>query len=209
MGDDDERGNRAMTITDRPDTVTTGLHTDDDGLFGPDSVTWRCHTDPTMLIIGSASATTQMLHPRVMRMIDQASSFRTKPDLRAQRTGEYVMTITYGDRAAAEHAGATLRKIHQHATAVDPETGETYHAETDDLLLWVHCALVWMSLRAWDAYGPALTPRSRTSTWSSSASPPASSPSRSIESRRRAPARRLHGRDAPAPGLHPRGRVVP
>jgi uncharacterized protein (DUF2236 family) len=147
-----------MAITERPEPVTTGLHTHDDGLFGPDSVTWRCHTDPTMLIIGTAAATTQMLHPRVMRMIDQASTFRTKPELRAQRTGEYVMTITYGDRAAAEHAGATLRKIHQRATAIDPETGETYHAETDDLLLWVHNALVWMSLRAWDAYGPTLTP---------------------------------------------------
>jgi uncharacterized protein (DUF2236 family) len=147
-----------MTITDRPETVTTGLHAMDDGLFGPDSVTWRCHTDPTMLIIGTAAATTQMLHPKVMRMIDQASTFRTKPELRAQRTGEYVMTITYGDRETAEHAGATLRKIHQRATAVDPETGETYNAEVDDLLLWVHNALVWASLRAWDAYGPALTP---------------------------------------------------
>jgi len=147
-----------MAITERPDAVTAGRYTKDDGLFGPDSVTWRCHTDPTMLIIGAASATTQMLHPKVMRMIDQASTFRTKPDLRAQRTGEYVMTITYGDRETAEHAGATLRKIHQHATAVDPETGETYHAEVDDLLLWVHNALVWMSLRAWDAYGPTLTP---------------------------------------------------
>jgi uncharacterized protein (DUF2236 family) len=148
-----------MTITDRPDAVTTtGLHTKDDGLFGPDSVTWRCHTDPTMLIIGGAAATTQMLHPKVMRMIDQASSFRQFPERRAQRTGEYIMTITYGDTETARQAGATLRRIHQHATAVDPESGETYHAEVDDLLLWVHCSLTWMSLRAWDAYGPALTP---------------------------------------------------
>lgn len=147
-----------MTITERPQPVTVESRTKDDGLFGPDSITWRWHTDPTMLIIGSAAATTQMLHPRVMRMIDQASSFRRFPERRAQRTGEYIMTITYGDRDAAEQAGATLRRIHQHATAVDPETGETYIAEVDDLLLWVHNSLTWTSLRAWDAYGPPLTP---------------------------------------------------
>jgi uncharacterized protein (DUF2236 family) len=147
-----------MTITERPEAVTVESRTKDDGLFGPDSITWRCHTDPTMLSIGGAAATTQMLHPKVMRMIDQASSFRRFPERRAQRTGEYIMTITYGDRETAEHAGATLRKIHQHATAVDPESGETYHAEVDDLLLWVHNSLTWSSLRAWDAYGPELTP---------------------------------------------------
>lgn len=147
-----------MTITERPEPVATGRFTTDDGLFGPDSVTWRMHTDPTMMLIGTAAALTQMLHPKVMRMIDQASSFRTHPELRAKRTGEYIMTITYGDRDAAEHAGATLRKIHQRATAVDPDTGESYVAETDDLLLWVHNTLTWMSLRAWDAYGPELTP---------------------------------------------------
>lgn len=147
-----------MTITERPGAVTTGSHIEDDGFFGPDSITWRCHTDPTMASIGTASATTQMLLPRVMRMIDQASGFRRRPELRAQRTGEYIMTITYGDKATATQAGQTLRSIHQHATAVDPDSGEEYHAETDDLLLWVHSTLCLISLRAWDAYGPSLTP---------------------------------------------------
>jgi uncharacterized protein (DUF2236 family) len=147
--------------TARPAAVDAGRHTKDDGLFGPDSVTWRVHCELPMGIIGAASATTQMLHPRVMHMIDQASSFRTHPELRAQRTGEYIMAITYGDTETAENAAALLNRIHKACEAVDPVTGERYGVLDQEYLLWVHHVLVWMSLRGFDTYGPVLSATDR------------------------------------------------
>ncbi|WP_022887074.1 oxygenase MpaB family protein [Glaciibacter superstes] len=142
-----------MTITERPAHITAGRHTADDGLFGPASVTWKVHSDPAMMLVGILAATTQMLHPRVMRMIDQASAFRTNPESRARQTGLYMQTITFADAESARNAGATLRRIHQAVKAVDPETGSTYNAEVPELLLWVQNSLTWAGLRAFKQYG--------------------------------------------------------
>lgn len=145
-----------MTITERPRHIVAGRHTQDDGLFGPGTVTWSLHSDPGMLLVGILAATTQMLHPRVMRMIDQASAFRTNPEARGRQTGLYVQTITFADEATARNAGATLRRIHQAVKAVDPESGETYDAEVPELLEWVQNTLTWAALRVFDQYRPQL-----------------------------------------------------
>jgi uncharacterized protein (DUF2236 family) len=133
----------------------------DDGLFGPDSVTWRVMASPATSIGAAAAVLAQMLHPRVMRMIDQSSNFRTAWDERARLTGEYALTITYGDTATAERAGEVLRRIHDHHKAVDPITGEVYTAGEPDLLLYVHGSLTWALLRAYDRWGPELSPAER------------------------------------------------
>jgi len=140
--------------TARPDVIDAGSHIADDGLFGPDSVTWKVSAHPVGGLVGTAAASIQMLYPPVMYMIDQASTFREKPELRARRTAEYVATITYGDVAAAEKAGETLRRIHARCKATDPNTGEEYGVDEPEYLLWVHNALVWTSLRAFAKYGP-------------------------------------------------------
>jgi uncharacterized protein (DUF2236 family) len=94
-------------------------------------------------------------------MIDQSSSFRTHPELRAQRTSEYILTITYGDVETAEGAAAALRRIHERRQAVDPETGESYGILVPEYLLWVHNTLTWSAVRGFEAYGDALTPAQR------------------------------------------------
>jgi len=129
----------------------------DDGLFGPGSVTWRVMSSPSTSLGTSAAVLSQMLHPRVVRLIAQASTFERNPELRARLTAEYGLTITYGDTAAAEVAGATLRKLHGRMKAVDIDTGEPYDANEPDLLRWVHCTIPWAMLRAYDRWGPELT----------------------------------------------------
>jgi len=94
-------------------------------------------------------------------MIDQSSTFRTHPQLRAQRTGEYILIITYGDTATAEGAAAMLHRIHSRLTAVDPESGEEYGVLVPDYLLWVHNTLTWSTVRGFEAYGEGLTARER------------------------------------------------
>lgn len=147
--------------TARPPGVDAGPHTADDGLFGPDSVTWRSMAHPATAIGATAAAMIQMLYPPVMYVVDQASSFRTRPELRAQRTSDYATTITYGDVEAAETAGRSLRRIHTRCVATHPDTGQRLVADDPDQLIWVHNALTWALLRAWDSFGPRLSSAER------------------------------------------------
>ncbi len=145
----------------RPAGVDAQSHTTDDGLFGPDSVTWRLIAHPSTGLSAAAAATLQMLYPPVMYVIDQASRVREDPERRAQRTGDYMTTIVYGDVDAAEQAGAALRRVHATRRAVDPETGRTIQADEPDLLDWVHNALTWILLRGYATYGGGLTAAER------------------------------------------------
>jgi uncharacterized protein (DUF2236 family) len=148
-----------MTVTERPVELDHALAPPaDDGLFGPGSVTWKVMASPAGSLGTSAAVLAQMLHPRVVRLIIQASTFERNPELRARLTAEYGATITYGDIAHAENAGETLRKLHSRMKAVDIETGETYDANETDLLMWVHCTIPWAMMRACDRWGPELSP---------------------------------------------------
>ncbi|MDO8731298.1 MAG: oxygenase MpaB family protein [Actinomycetota bacterium] len=113
---------------------------------------------PVVGLAAGAAAMLQMLLPPVMYVVDQSSSVRQKPEERAKLTGDYTVTITYGDVASAERAGEHLRRLHATRTAVDPNTGASYRADDPDSLAWVHQALTWMILRAVREYGPNLTP---------------------------------------------------
>lgn len=147
-----------MPVAQRPVEMDQELPSPaDDGLFGPESVTWRVSPSPSTSLGTSAAVLAQMLHPRVVRLIGQASTFERNPELRARLTAQYGMTTTYGDTATAEAAGATLRKLHSRMKATDIETGEPYDANEPDLLRWVHVTIPWAMLRAYDRWGPELS----------------------------------------------------
>ncbi|MGP4003736.1 oxygenase MpaB family protein [Streptomyces sp. 8N706] len=112
----------------------------DPGLFGPSSVTWQMHADPMMWIAGVRALYLQALHPRAVRGVMQNSDFREDAWGRLRRTADFIGTVTYGTTDAAEKAGARVRNIHRHLTAVDPDTGRRYGVDEPALLLWVHCA---------------------------------------------------------------------
>ena len=95
----------------------------DVGLFGPGSVTWRIHADPSMIVGGLRSLLAQALNPRAMAGVDQHSDFRVDPWGRLRRTAEYVGATTFGDTATAEAAGDMVRAVHRRVRGVDPHTG--------------------------------------------------------------------------------------
>jgi uncharacterized protein (DUF2236 family) len=112
---------------------------DDPGLFGPASVTWRIHGDPSMLVAGYRALLLQAVHPLVMAGFDDNSVFRSDPWGRLRRTGEWISTVTYGTTEAAERAGARLRRMHGRlAPGIEPESGHPYRVDDPELLLWVH-----------------------------------------------------------------------
>lgn len=114
----------------------------DQGLFGPGSVVWRVHRDRSFPLAGMRALIVQALHPLAMAGVAQHSDWRRDPFGRLAATSGYVLTVTYGDTAAANEAAARVRAIHKHVRGVDPETQLPYAADDPDLLLWVHAALV-------------------------------------------------------------------
>lgn len=110
----------------------------DHGLYGPDSITWRVHGDPSMGLAGLRALLLQAVHPVAMAGVAQHSDFRSDPWGRLRRTAEYVGVTTFGTTAEARRAGARVRGIHRKLTFLDP-AGNPVRVDDPDLLLWVHC----------------------------------------------------------------------
>jgi uncharacterized protein (DUF2236 family) len=110
---------------------TLAASADPRGLFAPDSITWRIHSDPAMAVGGIRALLQQALHPAAMDGVAKNSNFREDAWGRLQRTGDYVSTITFGSSEEAFVLAARVRKIHAMLGLDDPH-----------LLLWVHMSMV-------------------------------------------------------------------
>ncbi|MCW2586065.1 MAG: hypothetical protein JWN55_1581 [Frankiales bacterium] len=123
--------------------MTTELTaTPDPGLYGPDSVSWRVHADPSMALAGLRALFLQALHPLAMAGVAEHSDFRADPWGRLFRTAEYVNVTTFGTTAEATRAAARVRGIHRKLGGIEPESGRPYRVDDPRLLLWVHCVEV-------------------------------------------------------------------
>ncbi|MBM0239187.1 DUF2236 domain-containing protein [Micromonospora sp. ATA32] len=114
------------------------MDSDDLGLFGPGSVTWKVHEEPILIVAGLRSLYLQALHPRAMAGVAQNSRYQTDAWGRLARTATYVATTIYGTTAEAEAAGRRLRTLHARLRATDPFTGEPFRIDDPELLRWVH-----------------------------------------------------------------------
>lgn len=137
---------------------TTFEATPHDGYFEPESVSWRVFSDPSSKLGGVAGILLQSLNPMMMRLFSAASDYSSDVAGRGERTGRYIDTIIFGDRAHADAAAATVQKLHERAVWTDPHTGETLRANNELWLAWTHNSLVYALIRAADAFGPDLTP---------------------------------------------------
>ncbi|WP_431908927.1 oxygenase MpaB family protein [Micromonospora carbonacea] len=114
------------------------MDSDDLGLFGPGSVTWKVHEEPILIVAGLRSLYLQALHPRAIAGVAQNSNYRTDAWGRLVRTATYVETAVYGTTAEAEAAGDRLRRLHGRMRATDPDTGQEFRIDEPELLRWVH-----------------------------------------------------------------------
>jgi uncharacterized protein (DUF2236 family) len=135
--------------------VPAGPH--DWGMFGPDSITWKIHASPVLLVGGLRALICQSLHPLPMAGVAQHSRYLDQPLSRLRRTAEYVATIVYGDTDSAERAAIGIRRVHEKVRGTDPVTGRDYYANDPQLLLWVHCVEVHSFLASYRAYGGKLS----------------------------------------------------
>ncbi|HEY6530883.1 MAG TPA: oxygenase MpaB family protein, partial [Acidimicrobiales bacterium] len=147
------RGVRRMVAGDRPPVRDLSAPVEGDpGLFGPESVTWRIHSDASMFVGGLRALLLQMLHPLAMAGVADHSDYRHHPDHRLARTALYVATTTYGTTAQAEQAIATVKRVHEAVVGTAPD-GRAYAASDPHLVAWVHHAEVDSFLRAYERYG--------------------------------------------------------
>jgi uncharacterized protein (DUF2236 family) len=128
----------------------------DDGLFGPRSLVWRVHRDRSFPLAAIRSLMVQALHPLAMAGVAQHSDWQRDPFGRLAATAGYVLTVTYGDTAAADRAAARVRAVHTHVRGTDSVTGLAYRAEDPDLLLWVHAGMVDSIVHIVQRYGRSL-----------------------------------------------------
>jgi uncharacterized protein (DUF2236 family) len=129
----------------------------DVGLFGPGSVAWRVHADPTMVIGGIRALLLQSLHPLAMAGVVEHTEYRDRLWERLRDTAQYVATTVFGTTAEAEAAAARVRGLHRHVHGIDPVTGLAYDANDPELLAWVHDVEVQSFLVAYRHFAGGLS----------------------------------------------------
>ncbi|MGA8217237.1 MAG: oxygenase MpaB family protein [Solirubrobacterales bacterium] len=144
---------RVLAPSARPRGVLIPAGPHDWGLFGPDSISWRVHSNPVLLVGGLRALIIQSLNPLAMAGIDQHSDYLSRPLSRLRRTAEYVATVVYGDSPSAQRAAAIVQRLHSRVEGADPITGSPYSAADTETKLWVHCVETHSFLAAYRAYG--------------------------------------------------------
>lgn len=120
--------------------------------FGEDRPIRIVHGDAAMFVGGLAALLLQTLHPAAMAGVARHSDYRHDPWGRLQRTADFLAATTYGPRAEAERAVATVRAIHERVRGTTEE-GLAYSATDPHLLRWVHVGEVHSFLTAHRRYG--------------------------------------------------------
>ncbi|MGH2905586.1 MAG: oxygenase MpaB family protein [Solirubrobacterales bacterium] len=136
----DSRNPFSRFTRERLDVLESGLEAADWGLFGPDSVAWRIHSHPVIVVGGFRALMIQSLHPLAMAGIAQYSDFMVDPLKRFRRTAQYVHHVVFSDTKSAQDAAARVRRVHEQVRGIDPVTGREFYANDPETLLWVHCA---------------------------------------------------------------------
>ena len=140
------------TVGKHDDPAIFGGAPGDPGLIGPDSLSWELHSDiGSIAAAGLAAIIMEILHPSVMAGVYTQSSYRTQTFRRAQATFGYVVTTTFGNTVAATRTIDRVRRMHEQVSGTTPD-GRPYRAMDPLLIGWVHTAIPWAIMEAFDRY---------------------------------------------------------
>jgi uncharacterized protein (DUF2236 family) len=107
---------------------------------------------PSMLVGGVGSLFFQMLHPHAMAGVAQHSRYQDDPLSRVLQTANFIGATTFGSKETAQIAIERVLTVHQYVHGI-ADDGAPYDANDPHLLLWVHCAEIYMFLNAYRRFG--------------------------------------------------------
>ncbi|HET6731913.1 oxygenase MpaB family protein [Mycobacterium sp.] len=122
----------------------------DAGLIGPGSMSWEINADlASVSQAGLPAIVLEILHPSVVAGVQDMSNYRQDPFQRARATLGYVLTTTFGNTTAATALIDHVKHVHSYVKGTRPD-GVPYRALDPELIAWVHTAIPWMIMQAFE-----------------------------------------------------------
>src|SRR5215467_5724310 len=119
----------------------------DNGYYGPESVTWKISREAAILLGGARAVLMQLAHPLVAMGVSEHSKYMTDPFGRARDTFLLGQMLNFGSTQTARQAAHTINRSHKHVHGTLPDqvgkypAGTPYDARDPELLLWVQATL--------------------------------------------------------------------
>jgi uncharacterized protein (DUF2236 family) len=107
----------------------------DPGLFGPDSVIWYVHNDPSAVVGGVMGLILGSLHEPTMHGTNKHSVYKNDPAGRLGRTVSFVNAMCFASTPVAEKMAQTVRRMHKHVHGTMPD-GRPYSATASENIIW-------------------------------------------------------------------------
>lgn len=133
---------------------------EDDGYYGPHSVSWRVFSDPGSMLGAKNAVFLQMLEPGMMTHFQRVSLTSEGPEemaARFDRTSAYLRDAIFADKAHADAAAAHVVRLHEHASWTNPETGEVVSAKQPEWQRWTWWTYIWSAVRGYQVFGPGMS----------------------------------------------------
>ena len=138
-----------------------------EGVFGPDSLTWRIDREALTFLGAGRALLLQLAHPWVAAAIAEHSKTIDDPIGRFHRTFAVVFTMVFGTLDQALSAARALHRRHAAIHGRLPITvgpfraGSPYQANDLAALRWIYATLVETALMTHDFVLPPLTDEER------------------------------------------------
>ena len=138
-----------------------------DGIFGPESLSWRIHRESALFLAAGRAALLQLAHPWVAAAINQHSSVISKPIQRFHNTFRVVFTMIFGSADQAIRAAQSLHELHSRIRGSLPEAvagyaaQSVYQANEIGALRWVFATLIESAVVAFESVVATLSEEER------------------------------------------------
>lgn len=143
----------------------TTLRRDDYGFFGPGSPSWKVWTAPTALIGFQRAVVLEHFDPFLTAAVADSRGIYTEPRRRLDNTLAYFLIVAVGDGRTAIQASEHLMQVHSSMTGIEPISGKRYAANNPESQLWIHVTGWHSVLKAYEMFGPGLTPQEEDRYW--------------------------------------------
>lgn len=129
-------------------------------VFSTESAIWEVNSRWTGMVFGPAAAILQIAHPKVAHGVARHSNFKSDALGRLTRTLADVNSIAFGTWGEAEATKKRLFEMHSKVRGTS-DSGVSYHALDQDLLVWVLATLVMASVQGYELVYGAMSEEQR------------------------------------------------